>query len=210
MKHKDVLHLALTLLVVGIFWFVMFSPWTAPKIDFWVGITTAAAVVLTLTTLFFPEWRQHARVSVVGTLCGVLLAAALWGVFWLGDKISAWLMPFTVPQVDHIYTLKDDCNFWLVGLALLLIVGPAEEIFWRGYLQQKASEWWGRHIGFLVMLCFYTAIHVWSFNFMLIAAAAVAGGFQGLVYWQFGPRSLWPLIVSHALWDVAVFLVFPI
>ena len=125
------------------------------------------------------------------------------------DYISARILPFTVGQVQTIYKLGDNINAPLVGLALLFIVGPAEEIFWRGTFQRKLSEFWGKNWGFIGMLICYSLIHIWSFNFMLVMAAAVAGGFQGLVYRLF-PKSLWALIVSHALWDVAVFLVFPI
>ena len=201
------------LLIVQAFWFFMFSPWTAPLINFWIGITIAAITVLTLTSILFPEWRSQLPQKpvewVVGAAIGVVLAALLWGVFWLGDKISAWVLPFTVKQVDTIYELGNNINAPLVGLALLFIVGPAEEIFWRGTFQRKLSDWRGPNWGFIGMLICYSLVHIWSFNFMLVMAAAVAGGFQGLVYRLF-PKSLWPLIVSHALWDVAVFLVFPI
>ena len=201
------------LLVVQAFWFFMFSPWTAPLVNFWIGITVAAVTVLTLTTILVPEWTQQLPQKPSGWIAGIgigaVLAAALWGVFWLGDYISARILPFTVKQVDTIYELGNNINKPLVGLALLFIVGPAEEIFWRGTFQRKLSEFWGKNWGFIGMLICYSLIHIWSFNFMLVMAAAVAGGFQGLVYRLF-PKSLWALIVSHALWDVAVFLVFPI
>lgn len=205
--------LFLLLIIVQAFWFVMFSPWTAPAIDFWIGITSAATTVLILTTIMFPQWTKqlpsNASGWLVGAVIGVVLAAALWSVFWLGDKISAVILPFTQNQVKSIYTLKDNINAPLVGLALLFIIGPAEEIFWRGTFQKNLSDWYGKNWGFIGMLVCYSLIHIWSFNFMLVMAAAVAGGFQGLVYRLF-PKSLFPLIVSHALWDVAVFLVFPI
>ena len=44
---------------------------------------------------------------------------------------------------------------------------------------------------------------------LLIMAAAVAGGVWGLLYWL-KPDWLPALVVSHALWDAAVFVVFPI
>ena len=42
---------------------------------------------------------------------------------------------------------------------------------------------------------------------MLILAALVAGGFWGLLYLRIGRIA--PLIVSHVLWDLAVFLLLP-
>ena len=121
------------LLVVQAFWFFMFSPLTAPLVNFWIGITVAAVTVLTLTTFLFPEWTLQLPQKPLGWIAGIavgaVLAAALWGVFWLGDYISARILPFTVKQVDTIYELGNNINAPLVGLALLFIVGPAEEIF---------------------------------------------------------------------------------
>jgi membrane protease YdiL (CAAX protease family) len=44
---------------------------------------------------------------------------------------------------------------------------------------------------------------------MLIMAAAVAGFIWGLAY-RFFPERLGAIIISHALWDCAVFIWFPI
>ncbi len=43
---------------------------------------------------------------------------------------------------------------------------------------------------------------------MLFMAAAICGLYWGLVFYT--TRSLWPGIISHAVWDVFVFLVAPI
>jgi len=45
---------------------------------------------------------------------------------------------------------------------------------------------------------------------MLIMAALVCGVFWGFMYMIFKPRNLVPLLISHALWDVMVFVVLPI
>ena len=50
-------------------------------------------------------------------------------------------------------------------------------------------------------------IHI--FNFMLVMAALVAGAVWGLIY-RLCPKALFALIVSHALWDVLVFVLIPI
>jgi membrane protease YdiL (CAAX protease family) len=43
---------------------------------------------------------------------------------------------------------------------------------------------------------------------MLIMAALVCGAFWGLLYML--NKNLLTVLVSHALWDVAVFILFPI
>ena len=105
--------------------------------------------------------------------------------------------------------MKDGENPWLLSILLLFIIGPAEEIFWRGYVQKTLSERWNPNWGFLVTTLIYSLVHLPKMNFMLIMAAAVAGFFWGLAY-RFFPNRLGALIISHALWDCAVFIWLPI
>jgi membrane protease YdiL (CAAX protease family) len=64
-------------------------------------------------------------------------------------------------------------------------------------------------VAFFATTAIYAFVHIWSLNFMLIVAAAVAGGVWGLLYRLF-PERLWALVISHAVWDAAVFVLFPI
>jgi membrane protease YdiL (CAAX protease family) len=43
---------------------------------------------------------------------------------------------------------------------------------------------------------------------MLFLAALICGLFWGALFKRY--RSVWPVLISHALWDVAIFLLFPI
>lgn len=140
---------------------------------------------------------------------GVALAAALWGVFWLGEYLSTLMFDFARPQVDMIYGMKEGENPLVLTLLMLLIIGPAEEIFWRGLIQNRLSARWNPNIGFILTALVYGLVHLPKFNFMLIMAAMVAGFIWGLVY-RFLPNRLGAIIISHALWDCAVFIWFPI
>lgn len=147
------------------------------------------------------DWRQ--------LLGGLLLAAVLWGVFWIGDKLSSLMFSFARNQVDSIYGMKTGLPLWFIALLLLLVIGPAEEIFWRGYVQRRLSVRWGENIGFIASTIIYTLIHIWSFNFMLIMSALVCGVIWGYLY-RLQPKWLPALIVSHAVWDTCVFVLLPI
>ncbi len=147
--------------------------------------------------------------SPANVLWGVLIAVGLWGVFWLGDKLSAWLFDFARPQVDTIYNMKEGESPWLLTLLMLFLIGPAEEIFWRRYVQQQLSERWGANAGFAVATAIYALVHAGSCNFMLVMAALTAGVVWGGLYRLF-PRLFPAILVSHALWDAAVFIWFPI
>jgi membrane protease YdiL (CAAX protease family) len=97
----------------------------------------------------------------------------------------------------------------LIAVALLLLIGPAEEIFWRGYVQRTLSQRWGANMGFIVATAIYTLVHIGSMNFMLIMAAMVCGIAWGLLY-RLMPGRFTAIMLSHSLWDVAVFVLFPI
>ena len=202
----------------AVLWFLMFSPWTGPHLPFWPLMALSSATLLTLSFCLFPRWCAGLRFG-LGQIClGVAIAAALWGIFWIGDKLSSMWFDFARPEVDNIYALKSGASKWLLATQLLLLTGPAEEIFWRGCLQRAIGEHLAaaghkesgaRLIAALITLAIYTLIHIWSFNFMLIMAALVAGGVWGLLYWL-KPQWLPALVISHALWDTVVFVVFPI
>ena len=88
-------------------------------------------------------------------------------------------------------------------------MGPAEEIYWRGYVQERLSKRWGADRGFLVATALYTLVHLPSCNLMLVLAALTAGTVWGLLY-RFFPERFTAILLSHALWDAAVFVWFPI
>lgn len=195
--------------IAAVLWTVMFSPWTAPHVNFWVMMTCSGMTLTLYSTWAAPGWWKGINLDLDNILLGAGLAAVLWGVFWVGDRLSSLMFDFARPQVDMIYSMKDGSNPWVLTALMLLIIGPAEEIFWRGYLQKSFSNRWNPNIGFVVTTLMYSLVHISKFNFMLIMAAAVAGFVWGLAY-RFYPEKLGAIILSHALWDCAVFIWFPI
>lgn len=201
--------LVFTIVLAAVLWAVMFSPLTAPYVNFWWMMTASALTLSILSTCFNRGWWHAVRFGWGEVLAGVGIAAALWGIFWTGDKVSSWLFDFARPQVDLIYGMKEGESLWLLSLLMLVLIGPAEEIFWRGYVQRTLSARWSPDAGFAVTTLVYALVHAASCNFMLVMAAAVAGVMWGGLYRLF-PRRLGAIIVSHAVWDVAVFVWFPI
>ena len=201
--------LVFTLIVATILWGVMFSPITAPYVNFWWMMTASATVLATLASIFQPGWWKGVKLSAQNIFLGVAIAVALWGIFWVGDKLSQLMFNFARGQVDLIYGMKEGESAWLLTVLMLFLIGPAEEIFWRGYVQQKLQSRWNPNIGFVVTTAIYALVHASSCNFMLTMAAMIAGFVWGLLY-RFFPERFSAIIISHALWDVAVFIWFPI
>ncbi len=196
------------ILIAIIFWFVMFSPWTKEYVNFWLTMT-AAGIKLTLMSAFLgKDFKKQFSLSLKDVLIGLGSAVVLYVVFFLGDFFSKLLFDFAKDQVGQIYMMKEGENPLLLSLLLILLIGPAEEIFWRGYVQRMLEPKFGSWVALIVTTLIYTLVHIWSFNFMLIMSAMVCGAFWGLLYKY--NKNLVTLIVSHAVWDVSVFILFPI
>ena len=135
MKNKPLFGICLA----AVLWTIMFSPWTAPHVNFWVMMTCSGLALTLYSTWAAPGWWKDIRVGLSDVLLGVALAAALWGVFWIGDRLSSMMFGFARPQVDMIYGMKEGENPLVLTLLMLFIIGPAEEIFWRGFVQKNLS-----------------------------------------------------------------------
>jgi membrane protease YdiL (CAAX protease family) len=140
------------------------------------------------------------RPTVADVAIGVAGAVVLYGVFWAGDGILRTWVPAAAAHVDDLYGVRSvPASERLPIPAVLLLVGPCEELFWRGLVQARA--------GFAVALVGYAAVHLWERKPVLVLAAAVGGAFWGgLFAWR---GTLVAPIVSHALWDLAVVVWFP-
>ena len=194
--------------IVFVLWGIMFFPMSAPFVPFWTAMSASAILLLLLSFRFRKDWGETLKFTPFSFLCGAGLAAFLWSVFWLGNKVSAWFFAFAPGQIDHVYALKEGASPFFIGFLLLALIGPAEEIFWRGYVQRTFSDLYGKNMAAFLAIASYTLVHLFSLNFMLLVAAAVLGVVWSTIY-RFYPKQLPTLIVSHALWDAAVFVFFP-
>jgi hypothetical protein len=191
------------------FWFLMFSPWTAPHLNFWLVMAMATAVLAGLGIWFQKDrLRKIYPFKLSHVAIGLASAGILYAIFWVGNVVSTQLFHFAKPEIAGIYSTRAQASPLTIGLLLLLWVGPAEEIFWRGFVQERLYGRHGRIGGYLVASIVYAAIHVFGFNFMLFMASLICGLFWGAMYLRY--RSVWPGLISHAVWDVLIFVIIPV
>ena len=95
--------------IAAVLWTIMFSPWTAPHVNFWVMMTCSGATLTLFTCWARPEWWKDVRFDLSNIVIGIALAAALWGVFWLGEYLSTMMFDFARPQVLHAVGLDIAC-----------------------------------------------------------------------------------------------------
>jgi membrane protease YdiL (CAAX protease family) len=195
--------------IAAIFWFLMFSPWTSHNLNFWVMMLLATASLITLSLVVDrAELRMLYSFKPSYILIGIIAAAFLYLVFFAGNFISSAIFNFTERQVENIYSTKNQAHQIFIGLALFLWIGPAEEIFWRGFAQRRLMNAYGTTKGFWITTAIYAFVHIWAFNFILFMAALICGMFWGWMFLRY--KNVWPAIISHALWDVTIFVLLPI
>jgi membrane protease YdiL (CAAX protease family) len=196
--------LVATVVLAAFLWFVTFYlTWAT----FWIKISSSAAILAILSLWLQSNRTENLKFNAAAVMLGLLSAAALYLIFWTGNTAATLLLSFAGQQVEGVYDKGAGTPMWVIALLLFFITGPAEELYWRGYLQKNLMVRFGQWQGWLLATVIYAGVHIWSFNFMLIGAAFVAGGFWGAMYWRF--KNLAPVIISHSIWSTVIFAVFP-
>ncbi|MEI7844637.1 MAG: CPBP family intramembrane glutamic endopeptidase [Chloroflexota bacterium] len=177
-----------------------------PKKNFWDRMTGTGLSLGSLALVSQPQLRKT-RIGIKEILLGLGSAAALYGIFHIGDRVSRIIVPNGGTQINEIYKLKRMRPREELMTRLTMVIGPAEEFFWRGFLQDGLMSHFGKFGGWLAGTAAYGGAHIASGNFTLVGAATVAGAYWGGLYAMGVP--LGALIVSHIVWDNVIFLIAP-
>jgi len=203
-------------LLITVLAVIMFSPMFVlhqlGAFDFWWWMTTNLLVLLTIC--FITDWEylyllrkdfNEKPLKKIGI--GLLSALFLYILFFVGNYLSRKWFDFADSGIENVYAFKGDATGIRIALLMVFVIGPGEELFWRGYLQRKISAKTGKWAGLVLALVLYTGVHIFTGNFMLIMAALICGLFWGWMYLKY--QSMLINIISHTIWDIVVFLVLP-
>ncbi|RPI14589.1 MAG: CPBP family intramembrane metalloprotease [Ignavibacteriae bacterium] len=197
-------------IAAAIMWIEMF---VLKHFNFWIEMTIAGSLLAGIS--FYINHKAGSSINArlydfksLYIAIGLISAAILYLIFFAGDRISNLLFNFAEKQVNGIYGNKTLLDPVTIGLLLFFIIGPAEEIFWRGFVQDTLMEKLGENKGWLIASLIYGGVHIFAMNFMLFMAALICGLFWGYIFKKY--KSLWPGIISHAVWDLTIFLIIPV
>jgi uncharacterized protein len=186
------------------------AAWTAafrgPRAQFWLRMTLGVGSLGTYALASEPSLRRE-KLFPRDFLTGLGSAAALYGIFQVGDRLARRIMPAGDREIGAIYELRGVAPRPAIATALALVIGPGEELFWRALVQRNLQRHYGRLPGWLMASSAYGAIHLVSRNLTLTGAASTAGLFWGALYAR--DQRIAPLIISHVAWDLWIFLVAP-
>jgi hypothetical protein len=169
-----------------------------PRARFWDRMT-ATGVVLGGLALATDRDARGTRIGPKEIALGLGTAAGLYGIFRVGDTIAREVMPRGKEEIGDVYALRSLRPKEELAARLGVVIGPAEELFWRGFVQSRT--------GYLAATALYGGAHLVTENATLIGAATVAGAYWGFLRAIGVP--LGALVVSHVAWDIWIFLIAP-
>ena len=88
-------------------------------------------------------------------------------------------------------------------IVIALTAGVGEEIVFRAYAISRMEEAGYGRAAVWVPWAVFTSLHLYQGAIALLVIGAVAGVFVWLYRWQ---RSVWPVMVAHALYNVGILL----
>jgi membrane protease YdiL (CAAX protease family) len=198
--------LGLTAIGLGIAYALFAFTFRGPRRQFWQRMTMTGLALGGLAVAAEPALRRT-RFRWRDVLGGLASAGVLYAIFQVGDRIARRVLRKGGEEISQIYGLERLRPREELAARLAFVIAPAEELFWRGLLQGGWARKYGVLPGLAMSVAAYGGAHLVTGNLTLIAAATVVGGFWGILSALGAPLSM--LIVSHAVWDVFIFLVAP-
>jgi membrane protease YdiL (CAAX protease family) len=177
-----------------------------PRERFWQRMTMTGLSLGSLALLTSRPARRT-RIGATEVALGFASAAALYATFKVGDAFARRFIPGGDAQIQDIYALRTIRSRPEIAARLATVIAPAEELFWRGLVQEALMGRFGRWRGATLAAMAYGGVHVVTGNFTLFGAAGIAGAHWCALYAAGVP--LGALVVSHVTWDVWIFLIQP-
>ena len=182
------------------------STFLGPKQRFWQRMTRTGLLLGTAALAADKDLRS-ARPQPRDVATGAAIAAGLYAVFLVGDKAARVIMPSGADDIADVYELRTLRPKGEIAARLAAVIGPAEELYWRGLLQSELTRRYGPLKGAAAATAAYSGVHLCTRNPTLIGAASVAGG--GWSALRAAGVSMPALVISHVIWDIWIFLVQP-
>lgn len=204
-NNKTFKYAVVTVIIAAILWFAMF---VLKPMNFWVEMSLSIALLVAMAFIIKRDIFKIGKIKYRNIIIGVLSAIGLYILFYTGNIFLGYILPFKDTQMLSVYSNKSGTNQFLIGFLLLFLIAPGEELYWRGFIQKTLSKRFGENKGYIFGVILYAAVHIVTGNLMLVIAALVCGIFWGWLYKK--ENSLVPVIISHAIWDMAIFVLLPL
>jgi membrane protease YdiL (CAAX protease family) len=204
----------LDLPVAAAAWLLGFA-WVGRAGD-WTPLAVLAALAAMRLVLGDPETRRLLRLGAGDLALGAAGAAAMVGATYGLYRVLVPVFPALPGATLGLYGVLNAAGYGPPALgALVVLVSFCEEVVWRGRLLAGAVPAAGaRRIDggavarVAAVALFYGAASLASGSLLLAVLAASCGFAWGLL--RVAGRSLWPAILAHAVWDLAILVGWPL
>src|SRR5512136_122042 len=120
-----------------------------PRARFWQRMTWTGLTLGSLSLIAEPKLRR-ARFGPREAAVGLGSAGILYVIFQIGDLLTRLILPQGGTEIGAIYGLEKLRPRRELAARLAFIIGPAEELFWRGLIQARLTKQFGLLPGYLM------------------------------------------------------------
>jgi membrane protease YdiL (CAAX protease family) len=138
---------------------------------------------------------------------GVGYGTLTYGIIAGGFRLFTLFTDQTSLSVEHFLREFGPSTVWHY-LLLMLIISPGEELFWRGFVQQKLKAYMSPFFAVITASLLFGLSLSFSGFWLGVLAACFSGMIWGLLYeWK---RSMPLIIIAHITMTILLFLVLPL
>lgn len=193
----------LTLPLPFILWFITFIE---PPFGFWptLALSTGILLVVSMHRIRKIKFQPTMR----GFVIGVALGVALFALFYFGAQIANSI-PGVPSQVSAVYSFRENFPLWAIAGLLLFPIGSGEATYWQGFILQHLDKRLKPRAAAVLTSFLYMIIHLPTFNPSLMVVAFIVGLAWSFTFNKFG-KNLFPIMISHIIFDELAFVLFMI
>jgi membrane protease YdiL (CAAX protease family) len=193
----------LTLPLPFILWYITFIH---PPFGFW--FTLALSTLLLFVISMYRIHRIKFKPTLRGTLIGIAIGAALFAFIFFGARIANSIPGFPA-QVSAVYSFRGNFPISVIATLLFFPIGPGEALYWQGLILRHFDERLKPWKAVILTSFLYMLIHLPTLNPSLMLVALIGGIVWGFLFNKLG-KNLFPVVVSHIIFDEFAFVLFMI
>ena len=95
-------------------------------------------------------------------------------------------------------------RYFIVALAFSVTAGITEEAIWRGYAVARMEQAGFVRMAIIAPSVLWMLLHLYGGPYTLIGVSFIGAPLVWMAWWK---RSVWPLMLAHAGWDLFAFLI---
>lgn len=200
-KHTNILVLILSLVFIYVLLYFSFDQ----KAVFWYLYTFTMLIGMAFAFAFgkiedkIKTWEY--------LLFGIGFGTIIYGLIALGYRLLPFLSEELLTTVHQFIKTFGPSTLWHYIL-LILIIATAEELFWRGYVQQQLKQYMKMPYAVILAASLFAMSLAVSGFWLGVLAAFITGIIFGFLYeWK---KSMPIIIVAHLVMITLLFLLFPL